>query len=77
VRLIQSVTPISGSKASGAYFVAEVPQPGQPSPRPIWISAFWVRNRLGFSILCQTTKRDYAFLVNDLEAILGSFRYLR
>jgi hypothetical protein len=74
VRVIQSVTPISGARVQGAFFVVEVPQ---PAPRPIWINTFWVRNQLGYAVLCQTTKSDYAYLRPDLENILGSFRYLQ
>ena len=77
VRVIQSVTPISGAKVQGAFFVVEVPQAAQPAPRPIWINTFWVRNQLGYVALCQTTKNGYAYLRPDLENILGSFRYLQ
>jgi hypothetical protein len=77
VRVIQSVTPISGARVQGAFFVVEVPPGAQPSPRPIWINTFWVYNQLGYVALCQTTKNDYAYLRPDLENILGSFRYLQ
>jgi hypothetical protein len=77
VRVIQTVTAISGAKVQGAFFAVEVPQAAQPSPRPIWINTFWVRNQLGYVVICQTTKSDYAYLRPDLENILGSFRYLQ
>jgi hypothetical protein len=77
VRVIQSVTPISGARVQGAFFVVEVPQTKPPSPRSIWINTFWVRNQLGYVAICQTTKSDYAYLRPDLENILGSFRYLQ
>jgi hypothetical protein len=77
VRIVQTVTPISGARVQGAFFVVEVPQAAQPAPRPIWINTFWVRNQLGYAVICQTTKSDYVYLRPDLENILGSFRYLQ
>ncbi|MDZ7288885.1 MAG: hypothetical protein ONB44_04145 [candidate division KSB1 bacterium] len=77
VRIIQPVTPVSGARVQGAYFAVEVPKTAQGSPRTIWINSFWVHNQLGYSIMCQTTRNDYAYVVKDLEAILGSFRYLQ
>lgn len=74
VRVIQTVTPISGARVQGSFFVVEIPQ---PAPRPIWINTFLVRNQLGYAVICQTTKSDYAYLRPDLENILGSFRYLQ
>jgi hypothetical protein len=77
VRIIQAVTSISGARVQGAFFVVEMPQAAQPAPRPIWINTFWVRNQLGYVVICQTTKSDYVYLRPDLENILGSFRYLQ
>ncbi len=77
VRVIQAVTAISGARVQGAFFVVEVPPAAQPETRPIWINTFLVRNQLGYAIISQTTKNDYAYLRPDLENILGSFRYLQ
>jgi hypothetical protein len=38
---------------------------------------FFVRNQLGHSIVCQTTKEDYVFLRDDFATIIESFRYLQ
>jgi hypothetical protein len=84
VRMIQAVTPITGRILQGAYFMVEVPQGKKPAPRPtpkgrlpVWIIAFFVRNQLGHSIVCQTTKEDYVFLRDDFATIIESFRYLQ
>jgi hypothetical protein len=77
VRVIQAVTPISGARVQGAFFVVEVPSAAQPATRPIRINTFLVHNQLGYAIISQTTKNDYAYLRPDLENILGSFRYLQ
>jgi hypothetical protein len=77
VRVIQAVTAIAGARVQGAFFAVDAPPATKPEPRPIWINTFLVHNQLGYAIITQTTKNDYAYLRPDLENILGSFRYLK
>jgi hypothetical protein len=77
VRVIQSFTPLSAGILEGAYFMLEVPRASVSDPLTIWIVSFWVREQLGYSMICQTTKEEYVFLRDDFATIIESFRYLQ
>ncbi|UCE06174.1 MAG: hypothetical protein JSW07_21760 [bacterium] len=76
VRVIKDVTLSGSGRLKGAYYVIEFDE-SLNYAYPVWVAMFIVYNKLAYSMICQVSSEDYAFLRTDFETILTSFRLFK
>lgn len=72
VRVIWPVTKLESSVADGAIFIVRIPQAAMPLD--VWVSTYLIKDRVAYSIFCQTSEAAYPSHRGDIEKIIGSFR---
>lgn len=74
VQVIWPATKLETNVAEGAIFIVKIPQ--ALTPLEVWVATYLIKDRVAYTIFCQTSEAAYPTYRDDIEKIIGSFRLL-